>query len=48
MSLNLSRFTGALAAGVLALSVQSAHALDITGAGATFPYPDLRQVGRCL
>ena len=39
MSLNLSRFTGALAAGVLALSVQSAHALDITGAGATFPYP---------
>ena len=39
MSLNLSRLTGALAAGVLALSVQSAHALDITGAGATFPYP---------
>ena len=26
----------------------AAFAADITGAGATFPYPDLRQVGRRL
>jgi len=34
------RITGALAAGVFALSAaSSAFAVDITGAGATFPYP---------
>ena len=39
MSMKLTRFSGALAAGLLALSTQSALAADITGAGATFPYP---------
>ena len=36
MLLNTFKFTAAAAAGMLAFS---AHALDITGAGATFPYP---------
>ena len=39
MSMKLIPFSGALAAGLLALSTQSALAIDITGAGATFPYP---------
>ena len=40
MSLNLMKMTGALAAGLLTgLLTPSAHAIDITGAGATFPYP---------
>ena len=40
MSLNLMKMTGALAAGLLiGLLTPSAHAIDITGAGATFPYP---------
>ena len=38
-----------LAAATLALGLATpALAVDITGAGATFPYPDLRQVGRGL
>ncbi|MHB8354145.1 MAG: substrate-binding domain-containing protein, partial [Burkholderiales bacterium] len=37
--MSLSRTTRCLAAAVLTLALSQAHALDITGAGATFPYP---------
>ena len=34
-----------IAAAVLVASVAVASAADISGAGATFPFPDLRQMG---
>ena len=39
---------GFLAAATIAFGISTAAAADITGAGATFPVPDLRQVGRGL
>ncbi len=40
MTLSFTRTTRRLAAAVLSFAVLAqAHALDITGAGATFPYP---------
>ena len=37
-----------ISAAIVAASVSCASAADISGAGATFPYPDLRQMGRHL